>query len=208
VNACWTRLTVAALAAVLLAAQARAAAPSPDAHDRALAAQLNARAKTFRNIASATSQQSQDSLDRCPVFRKNPQDALSAFFLLIPVFLSEIVNDYGSEITDLRDAMTAMSPDSPLFRKWLTAETGNLTLLLQFDNHGKKVDLCKAAAVLLDTKSTGDDIFHVTGLRTTVIAQLFSNEASAAVTKLNPQMRPFLVAAGLSAADAKTLTSS
>jgi len=202
------RVVAVAAAALIAAGAAQAAAPAPDAHDRALAAQLNAKAKTFHSITGATSPSSQSSLDKCPAFKKKPADALSAFFLLIPVFLADVVNEYGPQIRDLRDTIGTMHPDSPLFRRWLTAQEGNLALLLQFDNHGKKVDLCAAAAVLLDRKSTDADIVRVTGFHATAIAQLFSNKTSAAVSKLNPQMRAFFVAAGLSPADAKTLTTS
>ena len=61
------------------------------------------------------------------------------------MFLTEIVNDYGPQIRDLRATVVAMHPHSPLFRRWLTAEAQTFSLLLQFDNHGKKVDLCQAA---------------------------------------------------------------
>ncbi len=201
---------IAAAAALLasLAAGARAAVPAPDAHDRALAAQLNQQAKTFRGIAGGTSQASQDSLDGCAPFKKDPSAAFSAFFLMIPVFLAEVVNQYGSQIRGLRSSLATMHPDAPLFRKWLAAEIGSLDLLLGFDNHGKKVDLCAAAQVMLDKKSTDADIFRVTGLHGTAFAQLFANTSSGALKTLNPQMRTFFVAAGLSAADAKTLTSS
>jgi hypothetical protein len=101
-----------------------------------------------------------------------------------------------------------MHPDSPLFARWLSAEASSLSLLLQFDNHGKKVDLCAAASVLLDKKSGDADVYRVTGLHLTTIAQLFSSKASATLQKLNPQMQKFFVAAGLSPAGAKTLTSS
>ena len=57
-------------------------------------------------------------------------------------------------------------------------------------------------------KSTDADIYRVTGLHGTAIAQLFANSSSAALKTLNPQMRAFFVAAGLSPADAKILTSS
>ena len=204
-------LAAVAAGAALLASVAggvRAGTPTPDAHDRGLAAKLNAQAKTFRGIAGGTSKQSQDSLDNCAAFKKNPSAAFSAFFLLIPVFLAEVVNEYGPQIRALRASVATMHPDAPLFRKWLTAEIGSLDLLLGFDNHGKKVDLCMAAQVLLDKKSTDGDIYRVTGLHGTAIAQLFANKSSEALKTLNPQMRKFFVAAGLSAADAKTLTSS
>jgi hypothetical protein len=198
----WVTLT-----ALVLAAAAAAATARPDAHDRALAAVLNAKVTTFRNIAAGT-QTGGNSLQKCAQFKKDPQLALGAVFVLIPVFLTEIVNDYGNEIRDLRETVVTMHPHSPLFRRWLTAEGQTFSLLLQFDNHGKKVDLCRAAAVLLNKRSTDADIYRVTGIHTALIGRLFGSTASQTVNTLNPKMRTFFVAAGLKPADAKILTSS
>jgi hypothetical protein len=200
------RFACAALTALALAGTADAAAARPDAHDRALAAALNAKVTTFRNIAAGTAN-GDDSLQKCAQFKNDPQQALGAMFVLIPVFLTEIVNDYGPEIRDLHATVVAMRPHSPLFHRWLTAEGQTFSLLLQFDNHGKKVDLCRAAAVLLDKRSTDADIYRTIGIHTVLIGRLFGSTASETVNKLNPQMRTFFVAAGLKPADAKILTS-
>jgi hypothetical protein len=197
----WVTLTALALAAAAAAVTAR-----PDAHDRALAAALNAKVTTFRNIAAGT-QNGGNSLQKCAQFKNDPQQALGAVFVLIPVFLTEIVNDYGNEIRDLRETVVGMHPHSPLFRRWLSAQGQAFSLLLQFDNHGKKVDLCRAAAVLLNKSSTDADIYRVTGIHTALIGRLFGSTASQTVNTLNPKMRTFFVAAGLKPADAKILTS-
>jgi hypothetical protein len=201
------RPALVTLAALALAGPGSAATARPDAHDRALAVQLNDKVTTFRNIAAGT-QNGGNSLGRCAQFKNDPQQALGAVFVLIPVFLTEIVNDYGPQIRDLRDTVVAMHPDSPLFARWLTAEGQTFSLLLQFDNHGKKVNLCRAADVLLDKTSTDADIYRVTGIHTVLIGRLFGSSASETVNKLNPRMRAFFVAAGLKPADAKILTSS
>jgi hypothetical protein len=201
------RPALIALAALALAGPAAAAAPKPDAHDRALVKQLNDKVTTFRNIASGT-QNGGNSLGKCAQFKGDPQQALGAVFVLIPVFLAEIVNEYGPQIRDLRDTIAAMHPDSPLFARWLAAEQQTFSLLLQFDNHGKKVDLCQAAKVMLDKHSTDADIYRTIGIHTMLIGRLFGSSASSTVNKLNPQMRAFFVAAGLTPADAKVLTSS
>ena len=197
---------VVALIALTVAGTAGAAAPSPDAHDRTLAAQLNAKVTTFRQISKGASQ-SDTSLNKCAAFKNDPKQALAAVFLLIPVFLTEVVNDYGQQVGELRDTMAAMHPDSPLFRQWLAAEGRAVSLLLKFDNHGKRVDVCAAAKVLLDKHSTDADVYRVIGIHTNLIGELFGSTANQTVSKLNAPMRAFFVAAGLSPADAKTLTS-
>jgi hypothetical protein len=200
------RFACVALTALALAGTAAAATLRPDAHDRALAAELNEKVTTFRNIAAGT-ENGGNSLQKCAQFKNDPQQALGAVFVLIPVFLTQIVNDYGPEIRDLRGTVASMHPHSPLFARWLDAEGQTFSLLLQFDNHGKKVNLCQAAKVLLDQRSTDADIYRVIGIHTVLIGRLFGSTASQTVSKLNPQMRTFFVAAGLNPDDAKILTS-
>jgi hypothetical protein len=200
------RFACVALTALALVGAAAAATVGPDAHDRALAAELNEKVTTFRNIAAGT-ENGGSSLQKCAQFKNDPQQALGAVFVLIPVFLTQIVNDYGPEIRDLRDTVASMRPHSPLFARWLDAEGQTFSLLLQFDNHGKKVNLCRAAKVLLDQRSTDADIYRVIGIHTVLIGRLFGSTASQTVSKLNPQMRTFFVAAGLTPSDAKILTS-
>ena len=202
-------LAVVAALAALTAGAAFAAAPKPDAHDRALARALAAKVKTFREIAAQTrgNDSFKQSLDRCPVVKKNPSQAFAAVFAILPALLTELVNDYGPVLRDLRQTLLAMHPHAALFRRWTAAEAKNFDLILQFDNHGKKVDLCEAATVMLDRKSTAADVHRVLGIDPSLIAKLFRAGASSTATRLDPQMRAFFVAAGLSAKDAKTLTS-
>jgi hypothetical protein len=198
---------VAALAA-LTAGAALGAAPKPDGHDRALARTLAAKVKTFREIAAQTDNSDlKQSLDKCPVVKKDPSQAFAALFALLPALLTELVNDYGTELRGLRETLAGMHPHSALFRRWTAAEASNFDLILQFDNHGQKIDLCEAATVMLDKKSTAEDIHRVLGIDPALIAKLFTSGSSSAATKLNPRMRTFFIAAGLSAKDAKTLTS-
>jgi hypothetical protein len=198
-------LLACVIAALALAAAADAA-PAPTAHDRALAAQLNAKVSTFRSISSNTAP-ADNPLEKCAVFHGDPKQALGALFVMIPVFLTQIVDEYGPQIRQLRETLRTMKPDSPLFRRWLAAEEGNISLLLQFDNHGKKVDLCTAVKVLLDKTSTDADVYRVTGIHIALIGRLFGSSQSQTLTKLNPQMRAFFLAAGISGADADALTS-
>ncbi len=204
---------VAALAALTLLAASTAtalgAAAKPDSHDRALAAILDARVRTFQKIAAQTKSDSgvQKSLDKCPYIEKNPKQAFAALFALIPVLLIGVVNEDGPQLTALRDTLAGMHPDSPLFGQWLTAEASDLSLVLEFDNHGKKVDVCAAASVLLAKNTTAANVRRVLGIDPTLIAKLFTSPVASNLEKLNPKVRPFLIAAGVPRKDAGTLTS-
>jgi hypothetical protein len=202
-------LAIAVAVAALTAGTALGAAPRPDAHDRALARALAAKVKTFREIAAQTDNSDfKQSLNKCPVIKKDPKEAFAALFALLPALLVELVNDYGPELRGLQGTLDDMHPHSALFAKWKAAQAANFGLILQFDNHGQKIDLCEAATVMLDKKSTAADIRRVLGIDPALIAKLFtSGGASSTATKLDPQMEKFFVAAGLSAKDAKTLTS-
>jgi hypothetical protein len=201
-------LAVAAALAALAAGAGLAAAPRPDAHDRALAHALDAKVKTFREIAAQTDNSDlKQSLNKCAVIKKDPSRAFAALFALLPALLVELVNDYGTELRGLQETLTGMHPHSALFAKWTAAEAANFGVILQFDNHGQKIDLCEAATVMLDKKSTAADVHRVLGIDPSLIAKLFTSGPSSVATKLDPQMQKFFVAAGLSAKDAKTLTS-
>lgn len=186
-------------------------APRPDAHDRVLVLQLGGTVATFQAVASKTSgdDQLQKDLKNCAFVKKDPTQAFAAVFALLPVLLIDLVNQYGSPLTDVRDTLAKMRPHAPLFRRWLAAEVQSLDLILQFDNHGKKIDVCQTATVLLDKKSTAKDIRNVLGLDPALISKLFqsgSTNASATLKRVNPPMRSFFVAAGLSPKRATALT--
>jgi hypothetical protein len=206
------RITVAVaagLVALALSVAASGAAPRPDAHDRALASQLSAEVTTFKQLSSGTKDNSlQTSLDKCAFIKKHPKDAFGAIFALIPVLLIEVVKDYGPQLRTVRSSIGGMHPDSPLFAQWLTAEGNDLSLILEFDNHGKKIDLCEAATLLLDKKTTAADVHRVLGIDPALLGKIFSSPASSKLENLNPKMRAFLIAAGVSRKNAAALTSS
>jgi len=184
-------------------------APQPDAHDRALAAQLAEKVQTFRQVAQDENggPSLKQSLDNCPLLKKDPSEAFAAVFALLPALLTQMVNDFGPQLRDVQQTLVSMDPDSSVFQRWVDASRQSFTLLLRFDNHGKKVDLCEAATVMLDKHSTASDIRDVLGIDPALIPKLFQSKASATVTRLDPQMRTFFLAAGLSRLDAKALTS-
>jgi hypothetical protein len=205
-----TRALVLAFAlAVIAMPPAGAAAAKPDAHDRAVARELDAKVKTFKEVATKTggSKELQRALDSCPLLKKDPGQAFAALFALLPVLLIELVNDYGPQLRAVRSTVRSLHPHSSLFRKWLAAEGKSFDLILRFDNHGKKIDVCEAATVMLDKKTTAADVKTLLGIDPSLIAVLFQSPSSTTLTKLNPKMRAFFVAAGLPKADAKALTS-
>jgi hypothetical protein len=201
-------VVTAAVAVLALSAASLTATPKPDSHDRALAALLSAKVTTFRQFAGTPDNSLQKSLDKCAFIKKNPKDAFGAIFALLPVVLIDVVNEYGPELRALHNSFGAMHPDSPLFAQWLAAEGNDLSLILQFDNHGKKIDVCEAAMLLLDKKTTAADVQRVLGIDPVLLAKIFTSPVSTTLEKLNPKMRPFLIAAGVSRKNAATLTSS
>ncbi len=202
------RIAGAVLALALsVSAPALAATAKPDAHDRALAKHLDASVATFRAIAGKGGSTETKSLDKCPYLKKHPKQAFAAAFALLPALLAEVVNTYKPEILGLQSTLSGIHPDSPLFTRWLRAVSADFTLILSFDNHGKRIDLCRAAVVMLDKKSTAADIKRVTGLDPGLFAKIFTSPVSASLSKLDPQMKTFFVQAGLPVKDATTLTS-
>ena len=206
--------TLAAFAASALlggAPTATAATPRPDGHDRALMAQLATKVTTFQALSETTSDDTalQRSLDTCAPLKKDPSLQLAAVFALLPVLLIDVVNQDKPRIVALRDTVSAMDAHAPLFRQWLAAEADTFSLILRFDNHGKRIDDCKAAAVMLDKHSTSQDVHDVLGIDPTLIAQVFASSSSSAgetLKRLNAKMRPFFVAGGLTPRLATRLT--
>ena len=179
----------------------------PDARDRALAARLNAKVGTFSTVVAQTGENSliKSELKDCAPFEsKDPGKVFAAAFALIPALFVRVVDDYKPQLSDIVRTMTAMHPDSPLFRQWLAGQVKSYSLILEFDNHGRAIDLCQAVTVLLDKKSTAADFQRVLGVSPKLVAKAYSSGGD---TSLDPKMRAFLVAAGLSAKNAKTLTS-
>jgi hypothetical protein len=193
-----------------LALAAGAFAAKPDAHDRALSAGLAAKVTVFANLVAQDNSNTivNSELKDCAPFKsKDPGTAFGAAIVLIPALFVRLVDDYKPQLTELERTMHSMHPDSPVFARWTTAYDQNLKLILRFDNHGAKIDLCQATIVLLDKKSTASDVQRVLGIDPTLIAKIFQGKTSKSVTDLDPKMRTFFAQAGLSAKIAKTLTS-
>ena len=204
---------IVSVTAVLVAASAAAAAtPVPDAHDRALAQQLAARVASLQKVAAASKggdDKITKALKGCKGLGKSPADGFAVVFAMLPVLLVDLVNQIRPQLLEVRSTIGAMHPHAVLFRRWLAAEDASVDQILAFDNHGKKIDYCAAAKVMLAKDASDAQVRAVLGVSSTQIKKLFSgssSQASATVTKLNPQMRAFLIAAGVRRSVAVQLT--
>lgn len=195
---------------VLALATGAVAAATPDGHDRALAHRLDSKVSTFSTIVAQTGENSliKGELKSCAPFQsKDPSKAFAAAFALLPALLVRLVDDYKPQMVDLVQTVSAMHPDAPVFREWLTALGKTYALILKLDNHGRKVDLCEATTVFLDKKSTAADYQRALGVSPILIGLVLQDTAGTTVSKLDPKMRAFFISAGISAKHAKTLTS-
>jgi hypothetical protein len=171
---------------------------------------LSAKIGTLKAVTNNVDSKRLDSaLKRCPGLNKDPSKTFAAVFVLLPALLIDVVNQYKPQLSELRDEVARMQPHSQLFRRWLALEGESLGLILNFDNHGKKIDYCRAATVMLDEKSTAREVRDVLGIDPALLPSLTKGRAatlSRELQRLGPQMRAFLVAAGLTSAQAKALT--
>ena len=205
-------LIVVALLALAAASATSAATPKPDAHDRALARQLAAKVTSLQKVSSASNGNDDritNGLKGCSALGKTPADSFAVVFAMLPVLLIDVVNEIRPLLVDVRDTIGAMHPHARLFRRWLTAEKAGVDQILTFDNHGKKIDYCAAAKVMLAKNPSDKQIRSALGIDPAKIKELFSGpstQAGATVKKLNPQMRAFLLAAGVRRSVAVQLT--
>jgi hypothetical protein len=182
---------------------AAAASPAPDAHDRAVAQQLAAKVVELQKLVTA-SKGSDDRITKalrgCKGLGKTPGESFGVVFAMLPVLLIDVVNELRPQLLDLRATIGPMHPHALLFRRWLAAERANIDQILAFDNHGKKIDYCAAAKVMLAKNPSDAQVEAVLGVPPSRIKALFagaSSQASATVSKLNSKMRTFLIAAGV-----------
>ena len=201
------RVAVLAATLVLALAGVAAAASAPTPHDRALVRRLAAQVSTFKTVASSTSDNL--ALKNCAYLKKHPAQAFAAVFAVLPALVINVVTEYKPQLVKLRNTLTAMHPNSPLFARWLGAELKNFDLLLRFDNGGRPIDLCEAVQVMTSKTTTPAQLHALLGIDPQLVATLFqssSSGASATLTKLNPKMRAFFVSAGMTVKQAAALT--
>ena len=223
------------LASAVLASSGSGAAASagrPDAHDRTLSAALDSRVAFFGSIdTTAFGSGEARALRSCVPLekgllkdKKNVGAAFagvltSAFELALPLTV-DLADRYGTQLLALRQTLQAMHADSPLFRRWITAELRSLNLILSFTSHGRQVAPCAVAVYLqgltrsskAQLKNYAARFAQQTGVSLATYERLapeFYSNANplGALTRLEPSMVAFFVAAGLSSKNATVISS-
>ena len=198
-------LVLPLFAALAALAATASAARAPDMHDRALMAQLEAKVAEYHTLGKSKSLD--DSLEKCSFVKGDPSKAFAAAFAALPALVAELVHRYRAVFDDINQTLTSMSPDDAVFRRWVAAMRTDVVFLLRFDNGGKKIDLCRAADAVLHKRVA--DFSRIVGLPASLVVQFYSREVggqTSALKRLNAQMRPFLIAGGVSRAHAVQLT--
>lgn len=204
-------VTIVMVLGLVAVSAAAAATPKPDAHDRAVARQLAAKVEQLQKLSSA-SKAADDritkSLEGCKGLGKTPAESFGVVFAMLPVMLIDMVNELRPLMLDLRATLGTMRPHATLFRRWLDGQRTGIDQIIALDNGGKKIDYCAAAKVLLAKNATDAQVEAVLGVRPSAIKALFTSglAQSSTVTKLNPRMRAFLIAAGVRRSIAVQLT--
>ena len=217
----------------LASAVAAQAAAGPDAHDRTLVAALDASVATFRDIDTAAFGANVTHafhtclpLEKSIIKDKNNFGAAlsgvftAAFDLALPVTIN-LADRYKPQLTALRSALSAMHADSPLFAQWLSTEERSLSLILQFENNGQRVNSCAAATYMQGLAKTSKtrmaavlaEFPRVVGISLDQYKALgpkfYSNSnPTDTLASLAPKTKAFFVAAGLTPTDAALLSSS
>jgi hypothetical protein len=103
----------------------------------------------------------------------------------------------------------AMHPHDGLFRRWVAAERAELAFLLRFDNGGKVIDVCAAAQLLMQKQPPAAEVRAALGIDPALVPQAFLRALTtkSPLSKLNPPMRVFFIAGGVSKKNAEQLTS-
>jgi hypothetical protein len=186
------------------------AAPVPDSHDRVLMAQLEAKVAQYERLGSNSSSDIDALMSKCGLAKKDPAQAFKVAFALLPVAAIELVQRYRGPFVDIRQTLGSMHPHSALFRSWVAAELRELDFLLRFDNGGKRIDPCKAAQVMLSEHPTAAQIKSTLGVDPVLLAQLVARSTTGHASdlkQLDPPMRKFFLAGGVSPKHADALTS-
>ncbi len=197
---------------LVCSAAADAAAPAPDAQDRAAANALVIKVTDLQRL-SAASRGGDDritkALEGCKGLGKAPAQGFAVVFAMLPVMLIDLVNQIRPQLLDVRATLVSIRPHAPLFRSWVAAQRTGIDEILALDNHGKRVDYCAAARVMLAKNPSDARVKAVLGVPLSRIETFFaggSSKAQATVSNLNPRMRVFLVAAGVPRSVAVRLT--
>jgi hypothetical protein len=201
------RVLLIVLAAGVLTGTA-AGVRSPDAHDRALMARLEAKVQLYAGLGSSSAA-ADSKVKQCAFVKHDPSKELSASLAVVPVDVIEAVTKFKKPFLDIQRTLVAMHPHDGLFRRWVAAERAELAFLLRFDNGGKVIDVCAAAQLLMQKQPPPAEVRAALGIDPALVPQAFLRALTtkSPLSKLNPPMRVFFIAGGVSKKNAEQLTS-
>jgi hypothetical protein len=184
-----------------------AGARTPDGHDRALMARLEAKVQLYENLGSSSAG-SDSRVKQCAFVKQDPSKEIAASLAAIPVYVIEFVTKFKKPFLDIQRTLVSSHPHDDLFRRWVAAERAELAFLLRFDNGGKAIDLCKAAQILMQDQPKPAELRAVLGIDPALVPQALSRALAtkSPLSKLNPPMRTFFIAGGVSRKHAEQLT--
>ena len=203
------RIVVLLLASLLLSGPSLARAPAatraqgPDAHDRALVAELvgayasagSAAQQRLRGFGNATIMK---KLSSCPGSKsKLKKDPLAVVFGLLPAMLIDVIHQVTPELSAYERRLSGLRPDSPVFKSWLTLSQQQMQALLALGRASSGVDYCKAATALLDKSQSG--YLAALGLSPDEASKLraLNQGTGSAAKKVRSSFRAFLLGDGL-----------
>jgi hypothetical protein len=198
------RLLVVVLAAGVLVAPA-GAVRAPDAHDRALMSRLEAKVQEYEALGPS-SNVTDSTVAQCAFVKKDPAKGFAAAFAVLPVDVIELVTRFRGPFRDIQRTLLSVDPHDGLFRRWVAAERAEVALLLSFDNGGKTIDVCHAARLLMEKHPPPAEVREVLGINPSLVPLLFRRTSTSPLSKLNPAMRAFFIAGGVSKKHAEALT--
>jgi hypothetical protein len=198
-------LLIVVVAGVL--AGTAAGARSPDGHDRALMARLETKVQLYAGLGSSSAA-ADSKVKQCAFVKQDPSKEFAASFALVPVDVIESVTKLKRPLLDMQRTLVSIKPHDDLFRRWVSAERAELAFLLRFDNGGKAIDVCKAAQLLMQKQPPPAEVRAALGIDPALVPQAFLRALTtkSPLSKLNPPMRAFFSAGGVSKKNAEHLT--
>ncbi len=184
-----------------------AGARAPDGHDRALMGQLEAKVQLYEGLGSSSNADAR--VKQCAFVKQDPSKELAASFAVVPVYVIEAVTKFKGPFRDIERTLAATHPHDDLFRRWVAAERAEVAFLLRFDNGGKAIDICSAAQLLMQKQPPPAKVRAALGIDPALVplALLRALKTNTPLSKLNPPMRTFFIAGGVSRKHAEQLTS-
>jgi hypothetical protein len=171
-------------------------------------ARLEAKVQLYAGIGSPSGA-ADSKVKQCAFVKQDPSKEFAASFALVPVDVIESVTKLKRPLLDMQRTLVSMQPHDDLFRRWVSAERAELAFLLRFDNGGKAIDVCKAAQLLMQKQPPPAEVRAALGIDPALVPQAFLRALTtkSPLSKLNPPMRAFFIAGGVSKKNAEQLTS-